>query len=292
MFKSLCIKTNNNKILNYLLKEVENLELDSIYISKNKFKIYSNVVIHYTGDCLDVFLDTFADILTNTIITFYEKKLLSRILNNNYFYFLDSEKKEILRLCLESLTDINDDSLLIEEKIYIIKNSVLEYITHNKSIVLDGFINFRLQEYLNVLDYISDLSVNRFLIEREYIEFIKLLRLYIDSREPEVNLVHLIYQNATPILLDEQKNIIYLDDNMFKAKYLSDISFSSNDYTLNTLLTLLPKKISIHLIDEEDEFINTLILIFGDTIKICNDCDICKTYTLVGINDTCSNIPL
>ena len=60
---------------------------------------------------------------------------------------------------------------------------------------------------------------------------------------------------------------------------MSDISFSSNDYALNTLLNLVPKKITIHLIDGYvDEFINTLKLIFQDKVQICEDCDICLLY--------------
>ncbi len=70
-----------------------------------------------------------------------------------------------------------------------------------------------------------------------------------------------------------------MDDHIFEAKYLSDISFSSNDYALNTLLTLLPEKIYIHLIDSnEDEFINTLNLIFDNRVCLCRDCNICKIY--------------
>ena len=54
---------------------------------------------------------------------------------------------------------------------------------------------------------------------------------------------------------------------------------SSNDYILNTLLTLLPKNIFIHLIDNyKDEFINTLELIFEKRIHICTNCDICEFY--------------
>ena len=65
----------------------------------------------------------------------------------------------------------------------------------------------------------------------------------------------------------------------YKAKYLSDITFSSNDYTLNSLLSLLPKKIYIHLIDNNiDEFINTLQTVFENRIHICTDCNICKLY--------------
>ena len=94
-------------------------------------------------------------------------------------------------------------------------------------------------------------------------------------------MLHLIYNHGESILLDEEKNVVSVSDNIYNAKYLSDISFSSNDYALNTLLTLLPKKIEIHLIDKEDEFINTLKLIFEDKISICKECNICKTYRLL-----------
>ena len=88
-----------------------------------------------------------------------------------------------------------------------------------------------------------------------------------------------IYNNENSILLDENKNVINISDEIFKAKYLSDITFSSNDYALNGLLTLLPKKIYIHLIDNcVDEFIHTLGLIFENRVDICTDCDICKIY--------------
>ena len=110
-------------------------------------------------------------------------------------------------------------------------------------------------------------------------EFVSLLKLYINSQTSTCNIVHLIYSNETSILLDEDKNIINMDSDFFKAKFLSDISFSSNDYALNTLLTLLPKKIYIHLIDNcIDEFIHTLSLIFESRVEICTDCDICKIY--------------
>lgn len=53
------------------------------------------------------------------------------------------------------------------------------------------------------------------------------------------------------------------------------------NYTLNTLLTLLPQKIYIHLIDDYiDEFINTLKLIFEKRISYCHDCDICNIYKI------------
>ena len=93
-----------------------------------------------------------------------------------------------------------------------------------------------------------------------------------------MDLIHLIYMHGESILIDDDRNIISVDDNILNATYLSDISFSSNDFTLNTLLCILPMKIIIHVIDEEDEFINTIKLIFGKRVSICSECTICNIY--------------
>mgnify|MGYP001861600352 FL=1 len=138
-----------------------------------------------------------------------------------------------------------------------------------------------INDYLKILDNIVDLAVNKYIIEKEYKEFIQLLRIYVNSAEPKIEVLHLIYTNGESILLDKERNIIPMDRDMSNIKYLSDITFSSNDIALNTLLSMLPKQIEIHIIDKEDEFINTLKLIFENRIHICNDCNLCRTYKMM-----------
>ena len=173
----------------------------------------------------------------------------------------------------------DDFENIFDKKFNIVYNSFFSFILENKSIVLDGFINFRLKNYFNLLDDILNEAVNSFIIEKEYFEFISLLKLYINSQFCGCDKVHLVYSSSESILIDEDRNLIIASDDIFKAKYISDISFSSNDYALNTLLNLLPKKIYIHLIDNYvDEFINTIQLVFENRTVICTDCDICKIY--------------
>ena len=137
----------------------------------------------------------------------------------------------------------------------------------------------RLKEYFEYLLEQIDKSVNKFIVEREYYEFISLLRIYINSEKNSCNEIHIIYHNLKPILLDEYKNVINVENNLLNGKYLSDITFSSNDCALNTLLNLVPNKIYIHLIDDNiDEFINTIKLIFEDRVTFCTDCSICKKF--------------
>lgn len=146
---------------------------------------------------------------------------------------------------------------------------------------MQGFINFNLSNYNDFLNNQIDISVNKFLIDKEYLEFVNILKLYIKSEaeNSKTDHLHLIYKNKISIITDDNQNIISYNDNITKAKYVSDISFSSNDLALNTLLNIIPKSITIHLVDGyTDEFINTLKLIFGEKAKICEDCSICAMY--------------
>lgn len=274
--KSVCIKTNNKYIIDYLLKDFSNIILDSIYLSNNNFKIYNNVIIHYLGNSIDNFYRILCDSLTKCILFFYEKKIVKSTILYNYFYFDDIETKQILDNCMDLL---NFDEDVYKEKYTAIYDSLYEYLNEHHSIVLDGFVNFRLKNYKDILDYNIDLCISNFLIEKEYYEFINILHLYVNSKASGADTLHLVYLNKESILLDDKKNIISTVEHVFDAQYLSDISFSSNDYCLNTLLNLLPKKLYIHLVDNfEDEFITTLKLIFENRVSICNECDICRVY--------------
>lgn len=270
--KSYCIKTDNEEIIEYLLNKISKLDIPNIYYCNKSFKIYENVILHYKDNNIEQFNNLVAQLITEVIIKFYQEKILKRIINVNYFYFDEFERKIILENCDEFIKQEEEE---ITETVFI---GVEGYILEHKNIVIEGVANFRINEYIKILDNIVDMAVNKYIIEKEYREFINLLKVYVNSTSSKTDMLHLIYTNGESILLDRDKNIIQVDYNLSNAKYLSDITFSSNDIALNTLLSLLPKKIEVHLINGEDEFINTLKLIFENRVKICTSCNICKTY--------------
>ncbi len=261
--KSFCIKTNNKKIIKYLLN---NFSFPNTYISIRKFKIYENVIIHYTGENSSTFFNELSNNLVSLILNFYEEKLLKSIIKSNYFYFSESEQDIVLDKCLTYLKDTSSVEYQVRiEHIYI---ATLKYITNNKSMILTGFINFRLSNYMKILDYIVDTFVNELVVDREYKEFINLLKSYVNSKPSNINTVHFIYKNTDSVILDSNYKKIPFTDDIANLNYISDVSFSENDISLNTLLTLLPQKIIIHLVKESDEFIKTLICIFENRIEL------------------------
>lgn len=249
--KSICIKTTNQKTTKYLLEQLNDFELNEIYFSCKKFKIYENIIIHFKGKNEDLFLKQISKLLSSLIINLFEEIIIKNIIKSEYFYFDDLEQKQIVNTTIEDLYDDDEYIYSLDERFGIIYHSFYDYLQSNHSIVLNGFVTFRIKNYFETLLEQIDKSVNKFIIEKEYTEFISLLRMYVNSEPSSYNVVHLVYNNFKPILLDENKNIIKVDDDIFNAKYLSDISFSSNDFALNTLLNLVPKKIYIHLIDRQ-----------------------------------------
>lgn len=275
---SLCIKTNNDDILKYLQNEFSNFNMLNVFYSMNEFKSYKNIIIHYKGIDVELFYTKLATIFSYLVIDFYENDFIKNIIRTNYFYFDNSEYSKILNLCTENLCD--DCEFSFQNRQILIFNTFYEYISTHHSILLSGFINFRLHEYRNLLENLIDFSVNEYIVEREYLEFVSLLRIYINSQKPASGTIHLLSLDDSLFLLDENLQPINIDKSSLNAKYLSDISFSNNDYILNTLLNLLPRKIYLHIASNLNnlDFLNTLQLIFNDRIEFCSDCNICRLY--------------
>ena len=277
--KSICIKLSNEKSVQYLLEQLNKFEIQDIYFSCKKFKIYYNIIVHCKEKTISQFLKSLSTTLTFFIIDLYEKSIIDNLIKSEYFYFELSERNKIANITHEDLYNIEEAVYSSSERFNEIYKTIYNYLVNNHSILLKGFIPFRLKKYFEQLLEQIDKSVNKYIIEKEYTEFISLLKIYVNSESSSCNEVHLIFIKSKPLLLDETKNIIKIDEDMIKRKYLSDISFSSNDYILNTLLNLIPKKIYIHIMNNNiDEFINTIKLIFEDRVFFCNDCSICKIY--------------
>ena len=216
--KSFCVKTNNKLILENLLKKLEVSEMDDIQYSNRKFKIYSNVIIHYTGETNYIFYEFISEILVDIVLKFYQEKIIKRIINFDYFYFDEYEKKIIIQNCYEIVKSAEYEQL-DGGKNYIYE-AILKYIIENKSMILDGFVTFRLREYIKYLDNIIDIAVNKYIIEKEYSEFISLLKMYVNSRISNIKELHLIYGNSELIILDENKNIVPMCEEIYNAKFL------------------------------------------------------------------------
>ena len=219
--------------------------------------------------------------LADYIIEEYEEKLILRTINSNYCYFNSIEKKEILRLALFIIR--NDDKNFLNSIFQIRRRNIIirklvDYFESSNKVILDGFVNFRLKDYMKDLEEVVDKAVDDFLTEREYKEFIRLLRYFVDIQEPKFNVIHVLvsYDNKY-ILLDENKKEI---TNECIQEFMNDIpegEINYDDLLVSSLITMAPKKVIVHSAKSfrNKELLETIKNVFWGKAIICPECELC-----------------
>ena len=158
--KSICIKTVGDEKINYMIELLESLPIN-IYMSNYRFKTYDNLILHYPfEENIDEFYEIVSIIIKKCIEKFYEDLFIYKNVERNYFYLSSIERKYIAEITKKVL-DLPDEK--IGYKNDILKKTIKEYIKENKSIILEGFVNFRIKEYKELLDRIVEVAVFSYL---------------------------------------------------------------------------------------------------------------------------------
>lgn len=158
--RSICIKSISEDKIDFLIRVLEQLSIN-IYISNYRFKTFENLIIHYpSNEYIDEFYDAMATVIKKCIEKFYEEEFLKKILEKNYFYLSVLERKYIIEISKKVL-ELPDEK--IGYKNDILKGIIKEYLKENKKILIEGFVNFRIKEYKELLDKIVEVSVFSYL---------------------------------------------------------------------------------------------------------------------------------
>lgn len=219
--------------------------------------------------------------LADYIICNYEKKLLNRIVNSNYCYFNAGEKKDILNIAVKIIRNDYKDflsNLFQMRRRNIIVKKLLDYFESSNDLVLDGFVNFRLKEYTKDLEEVVDKAVDEFLMEREYREFIRLLKYFVDIQDPKFDIIHVVLKPDNKyILLDENKKEI---TNQCIQDFVIDMAtdeINSDDLLVSSLITLAPRQVIIHSSGQfkNKEILETIKNVFSGKVGFCGGCADC-----------------
>lgn len=158
--KSICIKSISEEKIEFLISLLEKLPIN-IYISNYRFKTFENLIIHYTStEYIEEFYDTISIIIKKCIEHFYEDDFIRKNVEKNYFYLSSIERKYIFEITKKVL-ELPDEK--IGYKNDILKNCIKNYLLENKKILIEGFVNFRIKEYKELLEKIVEVSVFSYL---------------------------------------------------------------------------------------------------------------------------------
>lgn len=221
-----------------------------------------------------------ASAIADLIVNDFQLGFLPKILKSHYANFTEDEKQQILlraRVLLTHNTETGEEDViqLINRRNQILYK-VLDYLNANNELVIEGFIRFWLKDYFQELCEAVDKAVDSFVIDREYQEFIRLLKTFVDIQEPRADKVHVIVRTSGLFrLLDEDGDIV---ENEYLEGFVLDLVQNQADYDdllVSALITVAPKKIVLHFRRSRD-VAQTIVNVFENRVEFCPGCRICE----------------
>lgn len=216
----------------------------------------------------------FAETLEDHISADLQEPLLQAIIRQNYYYFSKQEREKVLYFC--KMKDSATSKVTRQQ----IREKLTEYLQSARHINIEGFIHFRLQFYLAELRKTVESAVDDYLIEKEYQEFIKLLKYFVEIQEPKVLEAHvLIGPDGCFQIRDGKQQLVEQDYDQMNAAYLQD-RVDSEDMLVSALVTAAPGKVVIHrqVNLQYPKVTGTLKKIFDGKVTVCKNCKYCSAF--------------
>ncbi len=219
------------------------------------------------GKSLEIFCGLLADIIIENL----QIRYLINILRLRYFFLSEKTQCELLIKTLKFLWYGKDEQ---KNDIAICKKDVSDRLYRciqerdENELILEGFMRFRMKDYLVKWETVLKKNAEEYIIEKEYKEFIGILRYFVFLREPKNITIHISFNESEGYRLsDSQKNEIKEADAKTRDNPLRS-RMTREDKVLSTLINISPEKIVVHNSKDitEKRFLSTIKNVFLDRV--------------------------
>ena len=223
-----------------------------------------------------------SNILYRIVIENYRKKEMFEFLTDNYFFLKQNEILEIENEIMKVLKceDLNDKegSVYCLNRINSIINKIQECISENQEINVDGFLTFRMRKLRKEIEEVIEKVIEMYMVEKEYNEFVKLLKYFVNIQECKIEEVNIIINEDNKYKVeDKEGRDLYKDFLKELTGDEKDLEVNIEDILISGLITSSPENIVIHGKENcnNKEFLETIENVFGNKVRYCDKIDEC-----------------
>ena len=214
-----------------------------------------------------------SNILYRIVIDNYRKKEMFEFLTDNYFFLKQNEilevEDQIVKVLKYEEATKNEDSIYCLNRINSMVEKIRDCISEKQEINIDGFITFRMRKLRGDIEKIIDKVIEIYMVEKEYKEFVKLLKYFVEIQECKIEEINIIIEeNNNYIIKNGAGRDLYYDFlNEIMAEQ-GNIDLNVEDILISGLITSAPKNINIYGKENctNKEFLDTIENVFGNRV--------------------------
>ncbi|KGK86899.1 hypothetical protein DP73_15335 [Desulfosporosinus sp. HMP52] len=220
-----------------------------------------------------------ANALAETILLHWEKDHVVRILKKR-----PDLKQDNWKMLLNKALDYLNKGLgqvrgnRVNRKTSLV-TQILNCLDDSSVFDIEGFLRFRASDYKSEVNKAVEFAIEEYIVEREYIEFIELLKHFVDSQKPRLECLHV---GMTP----QGKFHLYNDEGVkVTHQFLEDYQLDNihelgyEDLLVSALIAVAPREITLHIRYEGyKDTLETIRNVFGNRVHDCQGCALCEKF--------------
>ncbi|WP_300379301.1 putative sporulation protein YtxC [Clostridium sp.] len=256
---------------------VESVEQDSHIV---KVLCDDNCYNEKTKGIINLYM---SNVLYKVIIKEYKNKEMFQFLTDNYFFLKQDEiievEEEIMRILLFEEAIKAENLVYCMNRMNSIIDKIKDFLEENAEININGFIRFRMKELREEIEEVINKIIENYMVEKEYKEFVKLLKYFVDIQESKIDEMHIIIkEDGNYLIKDKNGDDLFVEFMKELVESKIDTDAKMEDILISGLITNAPKELIIHGRENclNKEFLNTIDSVFENRVNYCKKCNLCK----------------
>jgi len=219
-----------------------------------------------------------ANALAETILLNWEKQHVRQIIKKKH-HLTEDNWKMVINKALDYLDKgLGQVQYRVNRKTSLVAQ-ILSCLDQSAVFDIEGFLSFRAQEYKSDVRKAAEFALNEYVIEKEYLEFIQLLRHFVDSQKPRLEFLHV---GMTP----QGKFHLYNNEGVkVTHQFLEDYQLDNvqelgyEDLLVSALIAVAPRQVTLHIrYDGYQDSLRTIRSVFGERVRDCQGCSLCEKF--------------
>ena len=197
---------------------------------------------------------------------------MQRLFRRHYRDFDEEARASIIRTALRC---VHMDKERDRDRLNLATAELFRFLADHDEVILDGVISFLWPEIAQEFEEALDRAVDEFLIEREYRDFVGLLRRLVTMSKHSAGVVHVFFGEDRFFVEDEEGHRLGED---ILSDMMSGILLDADTYDdllVSLLVTLAPQQLTIHLKTPDAQAMRTIQGVFGERLTCCTGCPRC-----------------
>jgi putative sporulation protein YtxC len=180
----------------------------------------------------------------------------------------------VQRICQEQ-EECDTDLLQATARKAAVYRKVFAFLEEERELNVLGFVRFRMQDHWNELFELVETGLDDYLEDKQYQEFVDLLRYFIAAQETKQEVVHVVPSVDKPFLLyDKHGQRLWLEQ-LDAVLSIGEQKCREEDYLVSALVTLAPERVVLHLAQDRPALTQTIRSIFDGRVMTCHSCPLC-----------------